>query len=143
VLEDLSQRLTADFGKGFTTANLKYMRSLYLAFPIRHALRDEFAAVEKVNALRSGPDMAWCWGSGAMNRDVRYVPYLGAREQAPRARRSIRSGEVRSGQSEVRRSAQALAVGLRAHEARAALERTAESRLRALGSPRWLQYSGR
>ncbi|HYU34483.1 MAG TPA: PDDEXK nuclease domain-containing protein [Thermoanaerobaculia bacterium] len=44
VVEDLSQRLTTDFGKGFTTTNLKYMRSFYLAFPIRHALRDEFPA---------------------------------------------------------------------------------------------------
>ena len=53
VLDDLSQRLTSDFGKGFTTTNLKYMRSFYLAFPIRHALRDESAAAEKVNVLRS------------------------------------------------------------------------------------------
>jgi predicted nuclease of restriction endonuclease-like (RecB) superfamily len=44
VLEALSYRLTADFGRGFTTTNLKYMRSFYLAFPIRHALRDESAA---------------------------------------------------------------------------------------------------
>ena len=53
VLDDLSQRLTVDFGKGFTTTNLKYMRSFYLAFRIRHALRDESAATEKVNAPRS------------------------------------------------------------------------------------------
>jgi predicted nuclease of restriction endonuclease-like (RecB) superfamily len=56
VLDDLSQRLTADFGKGFTTTNLKYMRSFYLAFPIRHALRDESVAAEKVNVLRSESD---------------------------------------------------------------------------------------
>ena len=56
VLDDLSQRLTADFGRGFTTTNLKYMRSFYVAFPIRHALRDESAAAEKVNALRSESD---------------------------------------------------------------------------------------
>ncbi|MDO8690945.1 MAG: DUF1016 N-terminal domain-containing protein [Dehalococcoidia bacterium] len=53
VLDDLSQRLTADFGKGFPATNLKYMRSFYLAFPIRHAPRDESAAAEKVNAPRS------------------------------------------------------------------------------------------
>ena len=52
VLDDLSQRLTADFGKGFTTTNLKYMRSFYLAFPIRHALRDESATAEKVTVVR-------------------------------------------------------------------------------------------
>lgn len=53
VLDDLSQRLSADFGKGFTTTNLKYMRLFYLAFRIRHALRDESAVTAKVNALRS------------------------------------------------------------------------------------------
>jgi predicted nuclease of restriction endonuclease-like (RecB) superfamily len=41
VLKDLSERLTAEFGKGFTETNLKYMRQFYLAFPIRHALRDQ------------------------------------------------------------------------------------------------------
>lgn len=43
VLDDLAKRLTADFGKGFTTTNLKYMRSFYIAFPIRHALRAELS----------------------------------------------------------------------------------------------------
>jgi predicted nuclease of restriction endonuclease-like (RecB) superfamily len=37
----LSKRLTADFGKGFTETNLKYMRLFYLCFQNRHALRDE------------------------------------------------------------------------------------------------------
>jgi predicted nuclease of restriction endonuclease-like (RecB) superfamily len=43
VLEELAARLTADFGKGFTITNLKYMRSFYRAFPIGHALRDELS----------------------------------------------------------------------------------------------------
>ena len=43
VLDDLAERLTAEFGKGFTVTNLKYMRSFYLAFPIGHALRDELS----------------------------------------------------------------------------------------------------
>jgi len=43
LLEALSQRLTKDFGKGFSTTNLKYMRLFYAAFPIRHALRDELS----------------------------------------------------------------------------------------------------
>jgi predicted nuclease of restriction endonuclease-like (RecB) superfamily len=67
VLDDLSRRLTADFGRGFTTTNLKYMRSFYLAFPIRHALRDEFAAPARRNATRSRspiphalrPELSW------------------------------------------------------------------------------------
>ncbi len=35
--------MTADFGKGFTVTNLKYMRQFYLAFPNRHALRDQLS----------------------------------------------------------------------------------------------------
>lgn len=43
LLKDLSQRLTYDFGKGFTVSNLKYMRQFYMCFPIRHALRGELS----------------------------------------------------------------------------------------------------
>ena len=53
VLDDLSRRLTADFGKGFTTTNLRYMRSFYQAFSIHHALRDESRSANNVNAPRS------------------------------------------------------------------------------------------
>ena len=41
VMKTLSEKLTEEFGKGFTTTNLKYMRQFYLAFPKSHALRDE------------------------------------------------------------------------------------------------------
>lgn len=41
LVKDLSIRLTADFGKGFTVTNLKYMRQFYQAFPIGHALSDQ------------------------------------------------------------------------------------------------------
>ena len=41
LIRDLSKRLTADYGQGFTATNLRYMRQFYLAFPIHHALRDE------------------------------------------------------------------------------------------------------
>ncbi|MCX5678638.1 MAG: PDDEXK nuclease domain-containing protein [Candidatus Omnitrophica bacterium] len=40
LIKGLSERLTVDFGKGFTPRNLWYMKNFYLAFP-------------KVNALRS------------------------------------------------------------------------------------------
>ena len=33
LIEELSKQMTADFGKGFTVTNLKYMRQFYLAFP--------------------------------------------------------------------------------------------------------------
>ena len=42
LIKTLSERLTSEFGKGFTQSNLRYIRQFYLAFPIRHALRDEF-----------------------------------------------------------------------------------------------------
>ena len=43
LIEELSKQMTADFGKGFAVTNLKYMRQFYLAFPNRHALRDQLS----------------------------------------------------------------------------------------------------
>ena len=57
VLEELSRRLTADFGRGFTTTNLKYMRQFFLSFPIGHAVRDQSSATPVVPALR--PELSW------------------------------------------------------------------------------------
>ncbi len=53
VLDELSNRLTVEFGRGFTAPNLRYMRQFFLAFPIRHAVRDESASAKKRNAARS------------------------------------------------------------------------------------------
>lgn len=39
----LSEKLTADFGKGFDARNLRFMRQFHLAFPIRYALRTELS----------------------------------------------------------------------------------------------------
>lgn len=38
----LSERLTADFGKGFTTTNLKYMRQFYLQFQLDRQINSFF-----------------------------------------------------------------------------------------------------
>ena len=43
LLEYLSEKLTREFGKGYTVTNLKYMRKFYRAFPIRHTLCDELS----------------------------------------------------------------------------------------------------
>ena len=43
VIESLSQRMTEEFGKGFTSTNLKYMRKFYLIFSKSHALRDQLS----------------------------------------------------------------------------------------------------
>ena len=41
LLAYLSERLTVEFGKGFTVANLRNMRQFYQTFPNRYALRSE------------------------------------------------------------------------------------------------------
>lgn len=41
LINDLSSRLTMDFGKGFTTANIWNMRQFYLAYPKLYAVRRE------------------------------------------------------------------------------------------------------
>ena len=43
VLQYISQRMTAEFGKGFTIRNLRYMRQFYLTFPNGNALRSELS----------------------------------------------------------------------------------------------------
>lgn len=43
LIEELSKQMTADFGKGFTVANLKNMRQFYLTFPKSYALRSELS----------------------------------------------------------------------------------------------------
>lgn len=42
-MKELSERMTQDFGKGFTVANLKNMRQFYLTFPNGYALRSELS----------------------------------------------------------------------------------------------------
>jgi len=43
LIKYLAERLTKEFGKGFTITNLKYMRQFYIAFPIGHALSDQLS----------------------------------------------------------------------------------------------------
>lgn len=43
LIKELSSRLTKDFGKGFTTTNLKMMRQFYQAFPNSHTLCDQLS----------------------------------------------------------------------------------------------------
>jgi predicted nuclease of restriction endonuclease-like (RecB) superfamily len=53
VLEEISKRLTAEFGKGYSVQNLRYMRQFYLSFGKRHALRSESHISDKGNVSRS------------------------------------------------------------------------------------------
>ncbi|WP_422932091.1 PDDEXK nuclease domain-containing protein [Singulisphaera sp. PoT] len=43
ILDRLSERLQAEFGKGFDPSNLRNMRAFFLAYPIRDALRHELS----------------------------------------------------------------------------------------------------
>ena len=43
LITELSKQMTADFGKGFTITNLKYMRQFYLAFQNGHTLCDQLS----------------------------------------------------------------------------------------------------
>ncbi|MCL2637973.1 MAG: DUF1016 N-terminal domain-containing protein [Oscillospiraceae bacterium] len=43
LLQYLSERLTAEFGKGFAVRSLRNMRQFYQAFPIRSTLRTELS----------------------------------------------------------------------------------------------------
>ena len=53
VLEEISKRLTAEFGKGYSVQNIRYMRQFYLSFRKRHAVRGEFHTPDKGKASSS------------------------------------------------------------------------------------------
>jgi len=58
LLDDLSRRLTAEFGRGFSPQSLRNMRQFYVVFGKRSALRRESASLEqKCSALRS--ELTW------------------------------------------------------------------------------------
>jgi len=54
LIKNLSKKMTKEFGKGFTVANLKNMRQFYLTFQKSHALSDQLTwtlmRVENENA---------------------------------------------------------------------------------------------
>ena len=43
LLQELSVRLTSEFGKGFDYSNIKNMRQFYVTFPIGDALRSQLS----------------------------------------------------------------------------------------------------
>ena len=51
LLKNLSDKLTKEFGNGFTERNLRNFRQFYLWFPIRHALRAESPDIQKTESL--------------------------------------------------------------------------------------------
>ena len=85
VLEELAQRLTADFGKGFDASNLRYMRLFYQAFPKCDALRHELSwthyrlllRVENQNARDwyMNEAVAENWSSRQLERQISVLYY--------------------------------------------------------------------
>ena len=56
VLQYLSDKLTAEFGKGFSRQNLRNMRQFHRAFPIRSTLCSELSCSHYRLLMRVGND---------------------------------------------------------------------------------------
>ncbi len=61
VLEELSAKLTEEFGKGFTTANLRNMRQFYLCFQNCYTLRSELTWSHYRLLIRVQDEQARLW----------------------------------------------------------------------------------
>ena len=96
LIEELSKKLTANFGRGFTAANLRNMRQFYLVFPIRDALRSELSWTHYRRLMRVEDDRAraWYmneaadehWSSRQLDRQISTLYYerlLASRDKAP------------------------------------------------------------
>lgn len=85
LLTDLSQQLTQEFGKGFDSFNLRYMRLFYLAFPIRDAVRHELSWTHYRTLLKveSAAAREWYiaqtvqenWSTRALERQISTLYY--------------------------------------------------------------------
>jgi predicted nuclease of restriction endonuclease-like (RecB) superfamily len=85
LLPHLAQQLSAEFGKGFDTTNLRHMRAFYLAFPIRDAVRRELGWTHYRLLLRVQSEQArqWYvseaisqnWSSRALERQIGSMYY--------------------------------------------------------------------
>ena len=85
VLKDLARRLTAEYGSGYDERNLRYMRSFYLAFPIRNALRSELSWTHYRSLMGIADPIAreWymnecisaSWGTRVLDRQIATQSY--------------------------------------------------------------------
>ena len=75
-LDELSARLTSEYGRGYDASNLRYMRQFYLAFPICDALRHELGWTHYRILMREDDPIAreWymneCVAGGWSSRDL-------------------------------------------------------------------------
>lgn len=80
LIDRLAQRLTADFGKGFTRSNLRAMRQFYLMFPNCHSLSGELSWTHYRHLIRVSNDQArkyyaeeaakGCWSVRELERQI-------------------------------------------------------------------------
>ena len=95
VLAELSDKLTEEFGKGFTLTNLKSMRQFYLTFPKSHTLRGELTWSHYRLLIKVKDEQArmWymneaaeqTWSSRQLDRQISVLYYerlLGSRDQS-------------------------------------------------------------
>jgi predicted nuclease of restriction endonuclease-like (RecB) superfamily len=100
VLVELSRRLSAEFGKGFSSTNLKLFRQFYLAFPISHTLCDQsslgrlsWSHFRQLLRVESVPARTWYaseaaaqgWSVRALDRQISTLFYerlLGSKNKA-------------------------------------------------------------
>lgn len=85
LLPTLARGLSAEFGRGFDTSNLRHMRAFFLAFPIRDALRPELSWTHYRTLLKVDSDSArqWYmneaatqnWSSRALDRQIGTLYY--------------------------------------------------------------------
>lgn len=96
VLQELSSRLTKDFGKGFSVRTLQQMKKFYVIFPNTNALRSQLTwthyrlllSVENEQARQWYMDeaIASAWSSRQLERQISTLYYerlLASREQTP------------------------------------------------------------
>jgi len=103
VLDQVSARLTAEFGKGFDTSNLRYMRLFYQAFPKCDALRHELSWTHYRLLLRvdSAAAREWYmneaatqnWNTRALDRQINTLYY--ERLLASKDRQPVRAEAVK------------------------------------------------
>ena len=96
VLNDISKRLTKEFGKGYNVTNLRYMRLFYQLFPIHHAVRDELSWTHyrMLIKVEDEPARLWYmeeaikenWSTRALERQINsfyYQRLLSSQEKEP------------------------------------------------------------
>jgi predicted nuclease of restriction endonuclease-like (RecB) superfamily len=84
-IKRLSQALTLEFGKGYDESNLRNIRSFYIAFPIRDALRHELSWTHYrlLSRLDSGEKRAYYlnesltsnWNSRQLQRQINTLAF--------------------------------------------------------------------